>query len=167
MQVTTRMSLLSMTKTIIQWVDHYCSSDYDADYEDLKYDIAPAVAKQCYGGHLWFIGNYQRWDGGREAMGYYDDAEKGLVDVCYPNYDSHSWLVNEDGAVVFGESNHDAPMGGTSMTLYSFKDRQAYDAADNEEDGDGVYYGNEDFASVKHWIEQGWLTPVDANKLFR
>lgn len=148
-------------------LDRYCGSDYDADYEKLQNKVAPAIAKQCYGGYLWLLGNYQRWNGGHTAMGYYSDAENDIVDICYPRYDSHSWLSNEDGKVVFGESSHDAPMGGTSMTLYSFKDRESYDDADNDEDGEGVDFGCEDIASVKRWIEQGWLTPVDANELFK
>ena len=143
--------------------DDYVNSDIDYDYEDLMETVIPEIEKQCYGDMIWFVGNYQRWDGGHDAIGYFDDVEKGIRDVCYPNYDSTAVLSrDENGNVVFSESSHDAPMGGTSMTLYSFKDRQSYEAADedNEDGADGVYYDSEDPKTVHMWIEKGYLTPI-------
>ena len=139
--------------------------DYDPDYEELEYNIIPAIEKQCYDNEIWFVGNYQRWDGGHDALGYFDDVEKGILKVCYPNYDSTATLYyDDDGNLTFTESSHDAPMGGTAMTLYSFKDKAAYDAADDyqasiEEDG-SVDYSKEYGPDVKVWIEKGWFTPI-------
>ncbi len=143
--------------------DDYVSSDINYDYEDLVETVIPEIAKQCYGDMIWFVGNYQRWDGGHDAIGYFDDVENGIKSVCYPNYDSTAVLSrDENGNVVFSESSHDAPMGGTSMTLYSFKDKQSYDAADedNEDGAEGIYYDSEDPKTVHMWIEKGYLTPI-------
>ena len=158
----------------------------ELDYEELEQYIAPAVAGQCYNNYLWFIGNYQRWSGGHEALGFYDNAEDGLISVCYPNYDSHSELLNDDGSLVFTEYTHDTPMGGTYMTLYSIKDADTWNAAEDwlnteytELDTEGnerhipEYWGYEadisdvaeDFDVVRELIERGYLTPVSA-KLF-
>ena len=161
----------------------YKDDAWDPDYEDLEDSIAPAVAEQCYHNYLWMIGNYQRWNGGREALGFFTDAEQGLISTCYPNYDSTAELINDDGNLAFTEYTHDTPMGGTLMTLYSFKDKASFDAAEeyiNTEYTETDYEGNqrhipeywgyeasiddlaEDFNAVSAWIDNGWLTPVSA-----
>ena len=141
--------------------------DYDPDYEDLEEYIIPEIEKQCYNGMIWFIGNYQRWDGGRHALGFFDDVEKGLQKVCYPNYDSTAVLYDDDGDLCFTEYSHDAPMGGTAMTLYSFKNAAAFDRANEDgEDYDLVYDYAEDFDMVEKWIDEGLLTPIDAKSIY-
>ena len=168
---------------------HYIMLDWDGEMElvDLTNVVIPKIEKQCAGNMIWAIGNYQRWDGGYHALGFYSDVEDGIKKLCYPDYDSSSALINDGGNLVFTESSHDAPMGGTSMTLYSFKDNASINAAEdyiNEEyteiDSDGVahkipeYWGYEasvddlaeDFEAVDEWIRHGWLTPIDANSLF-
>ena len=168
---------------------HYIMLDWDGEMElvDLTNVVIPEIEKQCAGNMVWAIGNYQRWDGGYNALGFYSDVEDGIRSLCYPDYDSSSALINDGGNLVFTESSHDAPMGGTSMTLYSFKDNASINAAEdyiNEEyteiDSEGVahkipeYWGYEasvddfaeDFGAVDEWIHRGWLTPIDANSLF-
>lgn len=163
-------------------------SDWDGEMElvDLTNSVIPEIEEQCAGNMIWAIGNYQRWDGGYHALGFYSDVEDGIRSLCYPDYDSSSALINDGGNLVFTESSHDAPMGGTSMTLYSFKDNASINAAEdyiNEEyteiDSKGVahkipeYWGYEasvedfaeDFEAVDEWIRRGWLTPIDANSL--
>ena len=138
-------------------------ADPDFDYEDLREGVIPEIEKQCYNDMIWFVGKYQRWDGGRDAVGYFDHVAKGITDVCYPNYDSHSELyTDENGNLWFTEYTHDAPTGGTAMQLFSFKDRNAFDRADtdNEDGADGVYYDSEDPKTVHSWIEKGYLTPI-------
>ena len=161
--------------------------DGEMELEALTNVVIPEIEKQCAGNMIWAIGNYQRWDGGYHALGFYSDVEDGIKKLCYPSYDSSSALINDRGNLVFTESSHDAPMGGTAMTLYSFKDNASINAAEdyiNEEhteiDSEGVahkipeYWGYEasvdDFAEdsvvVNEWIRRGWLTPIDANSLF-
>ena len=165
------------------------TSDWDGEMEleDLTNTVIPEIEKQCAGNMIWAIGNYQRWDGGYHALEFYSDVEDGIRGLCYPDYDSSSALINDEGNLVFTESSHDAPMGGTAMTLYSFKDNASINAAEdymNEEyteiDSEGVahkipeYWGYEasvddfaeDFEVVDEWIRRGWLTPIDANSLF-
>ena len=161
----------------------YGDADYDADYEDLEMNIAPEIAQQCYNDYLWVIGNYERWDGGHIAFAFYDNAKKGVISICYPGYDSHSKLLDDDGNIVFTESTHDTPMGGTYMTLYSIKDENVWDAAEeylNNDyivtDNDGKewhipeYWGyeadileiSEDADALSALIDMGYLTPVRA-----
>ena len=161
--------------------------DGEMELEVLTNMVIPEIEKQCAGNMIWAIGNYQRWDGGHQALGFYSDVEDGIRSLCYPDYDSSSALINDGGNLVFTESSHDAPMGGTAMTLYSFKDNASINAAEdyiNEEyteiDSEGVahkipeYWGYEasvddlaeDFEAVDEWIRHGWLTPIDANSLF-
>lgn len=163
------------------------SWDGESEEAELTDTIIPEIEKQCAGNMIWAIGNYQRWDGGHQALGFYSDVEDGIRSLCYPDYDSSSALINDGGNLMFTESSHDAPMGGTAMTLYSFKDNASIDAAEdyiNEEyteiDSEGVahkipeYWGYEasvddlaeDFDAVNEWIHRGWLTPIDANSLF-
>lgn len=162
------------------------SWDGETEFEYLTSTIIPEIEKQCAGNMIWAIGNYQRWDGGRRALGFYSDVEDGIKSLCYPEYDSSSALINDGGNLVFTESSHDAPMGGTAMTLYSFKDIASINAAEdyiNEEyteiDSEGIahkipeYWGYEasvddlaeDFDAVDEWIQRGWLTPIDANAI--
>ena len=94
--------------------------DGEMELEDLTDVVIPEIEKQCAGNMIWAIGNYQRWDGGYHALGFYSDVEDGIRSLCYPNYDSSSALINDGGNLVFTESSHDAPVGGTAMTLYSF-----------------------------------------------
>lgn len=138
--------------------------DLDSDHEDLVESVIPEIEKQCYGNMIWVVGNYQRWDGGHSAVGYYDDVEKGIEDICYPNYDARTVLYeDENGNVCFTEYSHDTPMGGTAMTLYSFKDRDAFDKADSDDEEGAVYYDSEDPETVHGWIEKGYLTPIKWN----
>lgn len=164
------------------------TSNWDGEMEllDLTNAVIPEIEKQCADNMIWAIGNYQRWDGGHRALGFYSDVEDGIRSLCYPDYDSSSALINDGGNLVFTESSHDAPVGGTAMTLYSFKDNASINAAEdyiNEEyteiDSEGVahkipeYWGYEasvddlaeDFEAVDEWIRHGWLTPIDANLL--
>ena len=135
----------------------------DIEAIDLEESIIPAIENQCYNDMIWFIGNYQRWDGGHHALGFFDDVEKGIKKVCYPNYDSTAVLYDDDGELCFTEYSHDTPMGGTSMTLYSFKDAAAFDRANEDgEDYDLVYDYAEDFDMVEKWIDEGLLTPVSS-----
>ena len=153
------------------------------DYDNLVESIAPEIERQCHNNVFWMVGNYQRWNGGHSAYAFFDDVEKGLVKVCYPNYDSTADLINDNGNLVFTEYTHDAPMGGTYMTLYSFKDADAWNAAEdwlNTEYTELDYEGNErhipeywgyeaDISDVAEdadvlsaFIERGYLTPVSA-----
>lgn len=154
-------------------------SDYDADYEDLKMNVAPAIAKECPSDYLWVVGDYQRWDGARAALKCYTDAEQGVMDLCYPEYDSISELFyDSDGNLSWTEYTHDAPMGGTHMTFYRFKDQNTFDEFDRGEYEDPndiayygkYYYGEVDYACedpdvVRAWIEQGILVPIKSLSL--
>lgn len=135
------------------------------DYEDLEYGIVPEIEKQCPYSYLWLVGNYQRWDGGHSAVGFYTDAAKGIISVCYPNYDSTSTLYyNDEGNLSFTESSHDAPMGGTEMVLYRLRDDQAIDEIENLKDEYGdwysITYAGDDPDAVYRWIEEGLLVPI-------
>ena len=66
---------------------------YDPCYEDLTEAIIPAIEEQCYNNMIWFIGNYQRWNGGHRALGFFDDVEN------FFNND----VLNEESNVCFGE----------------------------------------------------------------
>lgn len=171
--------------TVDEMREYFASDyDYDPDYEDMEWNVAPSIASHCYADCLWLIGNYQRWNGGHQALAYYSDAEDGIISVCYPDYDSTSMLIDVDGDLAFTEYTHDTPTGGTMMYLYSFKDQAAWDAAEEyinteytEKDSDGndrhipEYWGYEasiddlaeDYDAVKDWIDHGWLTPIKAN----
>ena len=137
----------------------------DTDYDDLKYNIAPEIDKQCPYSYLWLVGNYQRWDGGHSAIGFYTDASKGIISVCYPNYDSTSELYyNDEGNLSFTESSHDAPMGGTEMVLYRLRDEQAVDEIENLKDEYGdwysITYSGDDPDAIYRWVEKGLLVPI-------
>ena len=143
---------------------HDYDYDLDVDHEDLVEGVIPEIEKQCYDNMIWFVGNYQRWDGGHSVVGYFDDVEKGVESVCYPNYDARTVLYEDkNGNVCFTEYSHDAPTGGTAMTLYSFKDRDSFDKADEEDEAGAVYYDSEDPETVHGWIEKGYLTPIKWN----
>lgn len=137
----------------------------DMDIEQLEEWIIPMIKKQCYNDCFWLVGNYQRWDGGTKAIGFMEEIAEGLLSVCYPSYDSHSWLYEEDGDILFSETNHDAPTGGTSMKLYSFKTPEDWNKAEEYLPDYGVddytlYDDATDFELVEKWIEKGLLTPI-------
>lgn len=145
--------------------DRLVDYDDEADYDDLVMNVAPAIARQCPGNYLWLIGNYQRWDGGHHALGFYKDAARGIVDACYPGYDSTSELYyNDEGYLAFGESSHDAPMGGTEMVLYRLRDDRAEDEIEAMQDEYGdwysITYAGDDIGAVEKWIESGILVPI-------
>lgn len=167
--------------------DAYCDMRLcgdDFDYEDLVAYIIPMIEKQTSTryerDYLWVVGNYQRWDGGHDSIGVYDDVEDGIKSICYPDYDATTKLYSdENNDVYFTESSHDAPMGGTEMYLYLYDDQmsdKAYELAlqvegysldeEYEEDyGYGIDWQDyvEDFEWVKLAIENNVLVPVKNN----
>lgn len=100
------------------------------------------------------------------------NISKELVDICYPDYDSKTILYDDNGNLAFTEYSHDAPVGGTSMIFYSFKDQASYDKAIDEVaaevEEDWGYYPDmddlgEDPAYLQRWIDEGLLVPISAN----
>lgn len=136
----------------------------EQDHEDLMYDIIPQIESQCSNG-LWLVGNYQRWDGGHNALAYYKDAGEGLEDVCYPDYDSHAYLYKDSQGIYFTETSHDTPVGGTAMYLYTLADiGAALELADEIYPEDNweheLYEVAEDFKWVKACIEKGYMKHI-------
>lgn len=158
--------------------DEYIDMPDNLDYEDLKERVIPMISKQCYNDYIWFIGTYKTWQKSNDAIGFYTDAEKGIEKVCYPGYDNTSVLYTDDkGEIVWTEYSHDAPMGGSDMKLYSFKDKAAFDRAVEiademyeEEEGStfkddyGYYQDVDDVAEWSDWlnrvIDEGLLTGI-------
>ena len=149
--------------------DEYINMPDNHDYEDLINNVIPMISKQCYYDYIWFIGTYKTWQKSNDAIGFYKDAEKGIEDVCYPGYDNTSVLyIDDKGEIVWTEYSHDAPMGGSDMKLYSFKDKASYDRAVEiademyeEEEGTTFRddYGYEqDVDDVAEWSD--WLNRV-------
>ena len=143
-----------------------CRFGDDLDYEQLKEFVVPMIEEQdTESGYLWVVGNYQRWDGGHDALASYGDIEDGLESICYPDYDSRADIcVDKEGNVYFTEYSHDAPMGGTSMYLYLLDDAAAANNLADELFGTDYEYSwqelSDDFEWVKAAIERGILRPV-------
>lgn len=137
--------------------NQYVGSDALAfDYEDLVTNLIPEFEKQANTTYpyLWVVGNYQKWDGGHEAFGFYEDIEEGILDICYPDYESTSSLcVDENNNVYFTETNHDTPMGGTLMYLYYFDDTMIDEATEIALELDGYQSDDEYFEDYGYYCD--------------
>lgn len=147
--------------------EYLVPQDVDLDYEDYENSILPMIENQCYGDYLVLMGKAANWRGRGEASKAIKTSE--LKDYFFPNYDAIIQLYcdNQDN-LYYTEANHDTPMGGTEMYLYSFKDETSYNNAEKllqelyEDESWDMYYfcdwlGYEDAQKL---IEHGFLTPV-------
>ena len=152
--------------------DYFTQDDYngEADYEDFEYFILPAIDKQCYDDVLVLFGDYARWNGSRGVVKVLPKVEK-LEDYFYPNYDATIKLFQDETGLYYTESNHDTPMGGTKIYLYSLKNIDDVDKLDKwcAENGDfdpeydysvDILKDHLGYTDIKDIIDKGILTPV-------
>lgn len=132
----------------------------DQDYEDLVEAVLPEIEKQCKDGYLYLTGDYQRWNGPRSVAKVIKAED--LTKLLYPNYDAETEIRSDNGNLYYTEYSHDAPMGGTSIYLYSVKDNNAKEKLDDYIDNEDFFGNNEDlsFEDIKTLIENKVLTPV-------
>lgn len=147
--------------------EYLMPQDLDLDYEDYKQSIEPMIEKQCYEDILVLSGKAANWRGAFEACKVIKVGDFG--EYLFPNYDAHTVIYCTDNDdLYYTESNHDTPMGGTAMYLYSFKDEDAYNKAEVEygkyfeDDEPDMYYFAEwaDYTLIGTLIDMGILTPV-------
>ena len=152
--------------------DYFVHDDFngEADYEDFKYSILPAIDKQCYDDVLVLFGDYARWDGSRGIVKVLPKVEK-LEDYFYPNYDATIKLFQDETGLYYTESNHDTPMGGTKIYLYSLKNIDDVEKLDKwcAENGDfdpeydysvDILKDHLGYTDIKDIIDKGILTPI-------
>ena len=147
--------------------EYLVPQDVDLDYEDYENSILPMIEKQCYGDYLVLMGKAANWRGRGEASKAIKTSE--LKDYFFPNYDAIIQLYcdNQDN-LYYTEANHDTPMGGTEMYLYSFKDETSYNNAEKllqelyEDESWDMYYFCDwlGYSDAEELIERGYLTPV-------
>ena len=101
---------------------------YDLVVEDYEESIEPMISKQCEDDILVLFGQAANWRGSRKACEVI--SVDNLKSYLMPNYDAHIVLMKDNNNnLYYTESNHDTPMGGTDMYLYSFKDQKAVEDA--------------------------------------
>ena len=143
--------------------EYYLPSDIDLDYEDFIENIMPMVEKQCndYNETLVLFGSAANWQGSREACAII--RAEDFKDYIYPDYDAHTKIYSDNGALFYTQSSHDTPMGGTALYLYSFKSDDDYEKASHlcdTEDWEGDFADDAEYKEVGEAIKQGFLTPV-------
>lgn len=152
--------------------DYFVHDDFngEADYEDFEYFILPAIDKQCYDDVLVLFGDYARWDGSRGVAKVLPKVEK-LEGYFYPNYDATIKLFQDETGLYYTESNHDTPMGGTKIYLYSLKNTEDVEKLDKwcAENGDfdpeydysvDILKDHLGYTDIKDIIDKGILTPI-------
>lgn len=147
--------------------EYLTPQDIDLDYEDYENSILPMIEKQCYGDYLVLMGTAANWRGKGAACKPIKTSE--LENYFFPNYDATIQLYcNSNDDLYYTEANHDTPMGGTEMYLYSFKDENAYNNAEKDlqkayedEDWDMYYFCDWlNYTEAEELINTGKLTSV-------
>ena len=146
--------------------DYLVPYDIDLDAEDYVESIEPMIEKQCTNDILVLCGKAANWEGSREACKAMNVED--LRDFVMPSYEAHIVLYcDEHDNLFYTESNHDTPVGGTEMYLYSFWDETDYNNAETTlkklfgEDFDMYYFCDYvGYKEVSTLIEKGLLKPV-------